>query len=355
MRKLLIFFTLFIIVSCSSKEGLKIFTDGVDIYGTDTGLELLTEGKFNGVNCDYGYIGVGLLNKEVVHLLDSNSLNIIASAGTLGNGPKEILNPPGVFSDFCKESNTLYVAHPIKNTIIAFSLEQLEGTTTITPKEEYNIKRPRLSFLSFMNVINDSTFVLGVDCITEFNIYLVDKHNNYVDSVKFNILNNPQIDYTGLKLNLKSSLSPDKSTLIVNDTKYNALSKYSIKENSIKYVDGSVYYDCGYQIKENKIVKIDNPISNYGTVYCLQDRILIVTTPITKEMMDESKKKAKEEGAFMVSTPKSNSVILEFDNNLNYIKSYKCDEYFRTILLTPSKDCFYAHLESRAFKKYSFK
>lgn len=86
-------------------------------------------------------------------------------------------------------------------------------------------------------VVSDSLFVIfAEDFHSVKKMMLIDRDNNIIDSVRYDLLEDERVDRSKYRYNVEMELSPCKKYLFVSSHLFSYISKYTIEDNNISLV-----------------------------------------------------------------------------------------------------------------------
>lgn len=343
---------LFVLFSCSSnpKRGQLISPEyiiksAVPIQGEKLLAEYITNGSFNCVYTPDGFIGaMQMYNNKIIHLADIGTGDIIASACPKGRGPKELLvgNP---HKDYF--NGKLYLLDMAINRVKSVAV--VGDSLRVEDLFAYN--GSSAVFIPAFNVINDTTFVFFTQKRESAHIFIVNHQNEVLDSLDYDVMEDERIKNEKLeRVFISMNISPNRNNLFIVNRLFNNIKRYNIENGKISFAKEEFIVGPRYDVKDGlPIDKKDNLILD-SEIFVSEKYIYLVTQPEYRS--DYNKRIYNDKGQVPYVPDNTHIIVLDYD--LNYLRSYKCDHYFRNITLTDKDGVFYAaDMENHCLQKYT--
>ena len=303
--------------------------------------ELHTMPFFKGFFTPDGFFGYAKAhNNKLVHLFNSNSAELIASEGSKGRGPNELLLAHAL--NYNPKTGSLFLHDIIKSSVVQFRYKK----DNIKIESHIDLRqRDKGCVTEELQAISDSLFVIRVnDIAPPYCGYLaiVNTHNEILDSLQIFQVEDSKVDHSKIRIiNASMRLTPDRKNLIVCNSKYNHLTKYRLENNSLKKQLSRIVLEPKYTVKKRRIQRSGKHLEWGGNVFTSDKYIYVVSNPESRESYLERVDRAKKTGEAM-SEFIDNSYILVFDYDFNLINSYKTDAQFKWITIAPDEKTIYA-------------
>lgn len=349
LRLVVCYFVIFSIHSCISPYNTsdhkyltheELYAKAYNIEGKRLSKELFSTSFFAGYYTPNGLLGRLDADKKLIYLLDTNDASTLASGGAKGRGHYELLGPNA--RDYISQSGTFFLQDLIKSTVVLFKYDNNE----IKAINNFNIKQksPGCVIQGF-KALSDSVFVIKVDdVVPPYSCYLsiVNSRNETLDSLQIYELDSKEINHSLIRqLEVSIALSPNRKNLIVCNGRFNHLTKYGLDDNKFSMLKKRIILEPKASIRKGRLKRDDEHIDWYGEVFTSEKYIYIVSNPEMKRDYIKRLEEARANGRRM-SELMENSYILVFDYDFNFVKSFKCDDYFRWIAIAPDEKTVYA-------------
>lgn len=333
------------VASCKNEIKEKIeyktpeyyFADAVEIKGEPLAAEYVASNVFRCFYTPYGFLGsYRSEDDKLAHLADIKTGEIKASACPFGRGPEEILiSTP----DLAIHGNSLYLLD--QRTDKLKKVEIKTDTLKTIELQKFALDEPM--FFLEVQVVSDSLFVIfAEDFHSVKKIMLIDKDNNIIDSVIYDLLEDEKVDCTKYRYNVEMELSPCKKYLYVSSHLFSYVSKYTIENNRIILDQKIALLEPKYIVKNGApLMRLDN-VNLYNEIFVGEKYIYMTANPESVRDENVRSDKAKAEGRIMEASPGNDSYIVVFDYDLNFIKSFRVDSDVWHLALTPDPSVVYA-------------
>lgn len=326
----------------------KIVYGEADTLKGEPLVEYLAGNSFRAYYTPAGFLGSMEMDKKYIHLADTLTGEIIASAGGKGRGPGELLTAH--YSDYDPRTGLFYIVDVFRSVVMAFKEEQ--GKVIV--KDEYNLQSAIPSFIGGFQVVSDSVFVVLLNRQYSHCLFLVDNKNTILDSLDYHVFEDDRIDHSKVEhISLSLRMSPDRKNLIVCNSRYNYFRNYEIRNNQFVLTKERQFFELKAEIRDGELWSKDEEVPCYGTIFVSDSYIYMVSNPRSVKLSRERHKKAKGEGT-MAPELMNDSYILIFDRDFNFITSYLCDGHFQWITLMPDGKTVYAadYKDKQSLRKY---
>lgn len=346
MKELLyILLGLILVSSCNNVDNKDVqyrtldyyFMDADEIKGESLATEYVSSNIFRSFYTPYGFLGsMRSQDNKLVHLANLNTGEIMFSACPFGRGPEEILiNSP----DLAIHGNSLYLLDQRTDKL---KKVEIQNDTLMTKElQKFALGEPMI-FLE-IQVISDSLYVIFAE---DFNsvkkIMLIDKYNNIVDSVRYDLLEDEKVEPSKYRYNVEMELSPCKKYLYISSHLFSYVSKYIIEDNKIKLVKKIALVEPKYSVKDRTLLLHADNISLNNKIFVGDSYLYMKANPESVREEKARFDKAKTEGKVMEASPGNDSYILVFDYDLNLVKSYRVDSDVWHLTTTPDPSVVYA-------------
>jgi len=345
VTKLSLLLSIILLFSCQSNIGPKHLDPGKVFSVKDTLKGIFLEATLSQDSACYNsliYTPLGLIcdsgiNEEVFFLLDTTRGDKLSSWGCIGRGPEEMLST--ISSDFNISTNNVYVWDLQLNVIHSFSFE-----------DHYNFKkRDRVikvkTDLYRIKSINDSLFVV-LTFYPKQSLGLVDATGNFIDKIPYRVINDKSINYDLKYFSSDIAISPDKKYVAVKDLWFPSLKLYLINNNKLTLVWEKMVFKPSFNIVNNWPRINDDQQTGFGDVQLDQKYIYALSSGLTIKDIKENK-----------DMDCSQSYLLQFDYQGNFIKSYVLDNQLYLFDITPDGRLLYGLgddvMDNRIIKKYT--
>ncbi len=319
----------------------ELYTRATELEGEALSNELYAMPFFKGFLTPDGFLGyIRADNGKLVHLFDSSNAELKASEGTKGRGSNELLLAHAV--DYNPKTGSLFLHDIIRSVAVQF---RYEDNKIVNKGPVILAQRAKGCVTEELQAISDSVFVLRVnDIAPPYGGYLavVNSNNETLDSLQIYQVDDDRVKHSKIRIiDASIRLSPDRNTLVVCNSKYNHLTLYGVENNSLKKLRRRTVIEPVYTVKKGNIIRAGKHVEWRGTVFMSDKYIYVVSNPETRgdylKRLDKAQKSGETMGELM-----ENSYILVFDYNLDFIKSYKCDDHFKWISISPDGRTVYA-------------
>lgn len=352
-NSIVILLLIFNITSCSFKSNTCQFilpedikASAIPIKGEKLLAEYITTGSFNCVYTPDGFIGaMPINNNKIIHLADIETGEIIASACPKGRGPQELLvgNP---HKDYY--NGKLYLLDMATNRIKSVTVDD----DSLKIENLFTYKGSSASFILAFNVINDTTFAFFTQRRQSAHVFIVNHKNKVLDSLDYRVIEDKRIKNEKLeRVFISMNISPNRKDLFIVNRLFNSVKKYNIENNKLSFDKEKFIVEPRYYVKNGLPKdKKDNLILD-SEIFVSEKYLYLVTQP---EYRSDYNKRVYDDKGKVLYVP-DNTHIIVMDYDMNYIRTYKCDHYFKRIALTNKDGVFYAaDIENHCLQKYTF-
>lgn len=313
------------------------FADAIEIKGEPLDAEYVASNVFKCFYTPYGFLGsMRSEDDKLAHLADLKTGEIKVSACSFGRGPEEILiSSP----DLAIHRNSLYLLDQRTDKLKKIDIQN--DTLKTMELQKFALDEPM--FFLEVQVVSDSLFVIfAEDFHSVKKIMLIDRDNNIIDSVRYDLLEDERVDRSKYRYNVEMELSPCKKYLFVSSHLFSYISKYTIEDNNISLVKKIALVEPKYAVKKSiPIMQLENV--NLNNRIFVGDKYLYMTAnPESVKEENIRSDLARAEGRMMQASPGNDSYITVFDYDLNFIKSYRVDSDVWHLALTPNPSVVYA-------------
>lgn len=332
----------------------ELFSNAVEIKGEKLSNELYAKPFFKGFLTSDGFFGyLRSDNNKLVHLLNNNTADFIASEGAKGRGPNELLLAHAL--DYNPKSGTFFLHDIMKSAAIQFVYEN----NKIVNKGPINLEqRGQGCITEELQVLSDSLFILRVnDIAPPYGCYLaiVNSQNEMLDSLQIFQIENDKINHSKIRLiDASMRLSPNRENLFLCNSRYNHITRYGIESNKLHKIKSRMLIEPKYSIKKSKLLMDSQHLELDGEIFVSDKYVYLVADPELRGDFLSRLDNAQNSGEKMCEFA-GNSYILVFDYELNFIRSYKCDDSFKWITIAPDEKTVYAstYLDGCYITKYT--
>ncbi len=264
------------------------------------------------------------IDKNLVQLLDSTSGKKITSAGRIGRGPEEMINPAGMSYNY--DSGSYFVWDYNLSRLDMFSVND----SIVKKRSMSNIKLT----LQTLDAITDTTFAV-LDFCPDQSIGIIDTNGRYLSRIPYKVIDDKSIDYKIHFFNTNMDLSLDKQYLIAVSQQFPYLSLYSITGNKLSLIWEKMIFKPRYDLVNQWIKADDKQIGGFHSATIRNQLIFLCTQGLT--IGDERKGKSIER--------KNHTYILVFNLKGEFVKSYVMDKYFIVYTISPDGRTLYAVID----------
>ncbi len=318
-----------------------LYSGAVEIKGEKLPNELYAKPFFKGFIAPDGFLGyIRADNKKLVHLLDASTSEFIASEGTNGRGPNELLLAHAM--DYNPQTGSFFLHDIMRSVVVQFGYDNGK----IINKGPINLEqRGQGCITEELQTISDSLFVIRVnDIAPPYSCYLsiVNSRNEVLDSLQVFEIEDDRINHSKVRvIDASMRLSPNRKNLFVCNSRYNHITKYSIENNKLHKLKGKTFLKPEYTTKRGKLIMDSKHIVWKGEIFTSEKYLYVVSDPESwgdfLSRLDRSRSSGDKMDEFA-----GHSYILVFDHDLNFIASYKCDDSFKWITIAPDGKTIYA-------------
>ncbi|MEA5005687.1 MAG: BF3164 family lipoprotein [Rikenellaceae bacterium] len=333
MRKQFVNICLLLVTLIACKQESHKYLNPSDVFGvTDTMRATILPAPLTAksIISSVYYTQSGLIldtqiDKNVVQLLDSTSGKKITSAGRIGRGPDELINPAGLSYNY--ESGSYFVWDYNLSRLYMFAI-----TDSIVKKR--SMSNINLT-LQTLDAITDTTFAV-LDFCPDQSIGIIDTNGRYLSRIPYKIVDDKSIDYKIHYFNSNLNISSDKQYLVAACTQFPYLSLYSIKDNKLSKIWEKMIFKPKYKLTNNWL-RIDNEqLKGFSGAIIRNQLIYLCSHGLTKgEWLKENKTGRKTTHTF----------ILVFNMKGEFVKSYVMDKFFIVYTISPDGRTLYAVID----------
>ena len=265
------------------------------------------------------------IDKYVIQLIDTTTGKRLASAGRIGRGPDELINPAGMSYNY--DSGSYFVWDYNLSRLDMFAI-----TDSIVKKRSMsNINL----ILQTLDAITDTTFA-ALDFCPDQSIGIIDTNGRYLSKLPYKIINDKSIDYKVHYFNTNIDLSLDKQYMVAYCSQFPYLSLYSIKDNKLSKLWEKMIFTPKYKLT-NSWIKIDNEqLRGFSGSIIRNQLIYLCSHGLTKkEWIQEDKTGRKI----------NHTYILVFNLKGEFVRSYVMDKYFIVFAVSPDGRTLYAVID----------
>ncbi|MEA5005412.1 MAG: BF3164 family lipoprotein [Rikenellaceae bacterium] len=333
MRKQFVNICLLLVTLIACKQESHKYLNPSDVFGVTDTLRatilpepLMTNNVISRIyHTPKGLILNTQIDKYVIQLIDTTTGKRLASAGRIGRGPDELINPSGMSYNY--DSGSYFVWDYNLSRLEMFAI-----TDSIVKKRSMsNIKLT----LQTLDAITDTTFA-ALDFCPDQSIGIVDTNGRYLSKLPYKIINDKSIDYKVHYFNTNMDLSLDKQYMVASCSQLPHLSLYSIKDNKLSKVWEKMIFKPKYKLT-NSWIKIDNEqLSGFSGPIIRNQCIYLCSHGLTKgEWIKEDKTGRKT----------NHTYILVFNLKGEFVRSYVMDKYFIVYAVSPDGRTLYAVID----------
>ncbi len=264
------------------------------------------------------------IDKYVIQLIDTTTGKRLASAGRIGRGPDELINPAGLSYNY--ESGSYFVWDYNLSRLYMFAI-----TDSIVKKR--SMSNINLT-LQTLDAITDTTFAV-LDFCPDQSIGIIDTNGRYLSRIPYKIVDDKSIDYKTHFFNSNIDISPDRKYLVAACSKFSNICLYSIKDNKLSLIWDKMMFRPKYDLSKGWI-KIDNEqLRGFSAVNMSNQLIYVCSQGITTGEWRKEKTISR----------KNSTYILIFDLKGKLMKTYVMDKYFLVFTITPDGRTLYAVID----------
>lgn len=333
MRKQFVNICLLLATLTACQQESREYLDPSDVFGvTDTlRATILPEPLMsNSIVSRIYYTPKGLIlntqiDKYVIQLIDTTTGKRLASAGRIGRGPDELINPSG--KSYNSESSSFFVWDYNLSRLDMFAISD----SIVKKRSMSNINL----ILQTLDAITDTTFAV-LDFCPDQSIGIIDTNGRYLSRIPYKIIDDKSIDYKIHFFNSNLTLSFDKQNLVTSCSQFPYLSLYSIKDNKLSKVWDKMVFKPKYKLT-NSWIKVDNEqLFGFSRPTIRNQHIYLCSNGLTK---GES---IKEDDA---GRKTNHTYVLVFNLKGEFVKTYVMDKYFLVFTISPDGRTLYAVID----------
>lgn len=210
------------------------------------------------------------IDKYVIQLIDTTTGKRLASAGRIGRGPDELINPAGMSYNY--DSGSYFVWDYNLSRLEMFAI-----TDSIVKKR--SMSNINLT-LQTLDAITDTTFAV-LDFCPDQSIGIIDTNGRYLSRIPYKIVDDKSIDYKTHFFNSNIDISPDRKYLVAACSKFSNICLYSIKDNKLSLIWDKMMFRPKYDLSKGWI-KIDNEqLRGFSAVNMSNQLIYVCSQGIT--------------------------------------------------------------------------